>query len=50
MFCVARVSKDVTPRVTRAGVAAGLIQNDTHDLYLGDSNEITNFKPKFQIT
>jgi hypothetical protein len=27
---VDRVSSDVTPRVTRAGAASGLIQNDTH--------------------
>lgn len=28
--CVERVSRDVTPKVTRAGAASGLIQNDTH--------------------
>ena len=28
--CVDSVSSDVTPRVTRAGAASGLIQNDTH--------------------
>jgi hypothetical protein len=28
--CVERVSKDVTPNVTRAGAASGLIQNETH--------------------
>ena len=28
--CVDRVSSEVTPRVTRAGAASGLIQNDTH--------------------
>lgn len=27
---VERVSREVTPRVTRAGAASGLIQNDTH--------------------
>lgn len=27
---VDRVSRDVTPKVTRAGAASGLIQNDTH--------------------
>lgn len=28
--CVERVSKDVTPNVTLAGAASGLIQNETH--------------------
>lgn len=28
--CVDNVSNDVTPNVTRAGAASGLIQNDTH--------------------
>jgi hypothetical protein len=28
--CVDRVSSDVTPSVTRAGAASGLIQNETH--------------------
>jgi len=27
---VDKVSSDVTPKVTRAGAASGLIQNDTH--------------------
>lgn len=27
-----RVRSDVTPRVTRAGIASGLIQNDIHDI------------------
>lgn len=28
--CVERVSSEVTPSVTRAGAASGLIQNETH--------------------
>lgn len=28
--CVDRVSREVTPKVTLAGAASGLIQNDTH--------------------
>lgn len=28
--CVDNVKSDVTPSVTRAGAASGLIQNDTH--------------------
>ena len=28
--CVERVSSEVTPNVTLAGAASGLIQNDTH--------------------
>lgn len=28
--CVERVKREVTPRVTRAGAASGLIQNETH--------------------
>lgn len=30
-YWVAMVSMDVTPRVTRAGVASGLIQKDIQD-------------------
>ena len=30
--CVERVSRLVTPRVTRAGTASGLIQNEIQDL------------------
>lgn len=32
--CVDNVSNDVTPNVTRAGAASGLIQNETHFLLL----------------
>lgn len=28
--CVDNVSREVTPNVTRAGAASGLIQNETH--------------------
>jgi len=27
-----KVSREVTPSVTRAGIASGLIQNDIHDM------------------
>lgn len=30
--CVESVRMDVTPSVTRAGAASGLIQKDTHDM------------------
>ena len=30
--CVDRVSSEVTPRVTLAGTASGLIQNEIHDI------------------
>jgi len=32
VFWVARVSSEVTPRVTRAGIASGFIQNDIQDM------------------
>lgn len=32
MFKIPKVSKEVTPNVTRAGIASGLIQNDIHDM------------------
>lgn len=35
--CVDRVSSDVTPRVTLAGAASGLIQNDTHCGIFGET-------------
>lgn len=32
IFYIPKVSKEVTPSVTRAGIASGLIQNDIQDM------------------
>ena len=37
--CVERVSRLVTPRVTRAGTASGLIQNEIQDLLGKEKNQ-----------
>lgn len=42
--CVDNVSNDVTPSVTRAGAASGLIQNETHCNGESDNNYIWYYK------